>query len=240
MSAARVASRGNDLELYERHAESWWDASSPAFRSLHAVNAHRLAVLCAWLGDSWTERVVADLGCGGGLLARPLAAAGARVVGVDASAASLAQARTHVAALFVRGDIRRTPLAAHSADVVLLADVLEHVPEVGAVLSEAARIVRPGGAVFVNTLNRTWQSRLLAIHVAEGLALVPRGTHAHELFIQPDELAREAARHGLVLEALAGESVDVPATVRRWAITLRASSNTSVGYSALLRKARGS
>ncbi len=234
---ARATLRGNDLELYERHAESWWDASAPAFRSLHAVNAHRLNVLRGWLGESWSGRVVADLGCGGGLLARPLAAAGARVIGVDASAASLRQARAMVDGVFVRADVRRTPLADASVDVVLLADVLEHVGDVGAVLREAARIVRPGGAVFVNTLNRTWKSKFLAIGVAEGLELIPRGTHAHELFVTPDELARESWRSGLALEALGGESVELFATLRSWAISLRASSDTSVGYSALLRKA---
>ncbi len=236
MSAARVASSGNDLGLYERHAESWWDASAPAFRSLHSVNTHRLGVLRGWLGDDWTSRVVADLGCGGGLLARPLAEAGARVIGVDASAASLAQARAHVDGLFVRADIRRVPLTDCSVDVVLLADVLEHVSDVGAVLREAARIARSGGAVFVNTLNRTWRSKLLAIQLAEGLELIPRGTHSHAMFIEPDELARAAWRSGLGLEALAGESLDLPATLRRWAVTLRPSQDIRVGYSALLRR----
>jgi 2-polyprenyl-6-hydroxyphenyl methylase/3-demethylubiquinone-9 3-methyltransferase len=237
MTSARASrSAGNDLELYERNAGSWWDARSPAFRSLHAVNDHRLRVLHNWLGERFEGRVVADFGCGGGLLALPLSQSGARVVGIDLSAASLAQAREHVAGAFVRADAQRAPLADASVDVVLLADVLEHVPDSAAVLREAARVLRPGGAAFVNTLNRTWRARLLAVQLAEGVRLIPPGTHAAELFIRPDELAQRAWSCGLSLEALQGESVNLLRTVRTWAISLRPSADVSVGYSALLRK----
>lgn len=234
--AARFATKGNDLELYERHAGEWWNPRSAPFRSLHSVNEHRLSVLRAWLGGRFDGRVVADLGCGGGLLARPLAEAGARVVGLDLSAASLAQAKARVRGGFLRADALALPLAAHSVDIVLLADVLEHVADRRRVLREAARVLRPGGVAFVNTLNRTWKARVLAVQLAEGVRLIPRGTHDAELFVRPDELARDAWSAGLVLEALQGESVDVLRTLRRWAIALRASGDTSVGYSALLRK----
>jgi len=237
MTSARVSrTTGNDLELYERYAGSWWDARSPAFRSLHAVNEHRLRVLRGWLGECFDRLVVADFGCGGGLLARPLAESGARVLGLDLSAASLVQAREHVSGSFVRADAQRAPLADASVDVVLLADVLEHVPDCTAVLREAARVLRPGGAAFVNTLNRTWRARLLAVQLAEGVRLIPPGTHAAELFIRPDELAQRAWNCGLSLEALQGESVNLLRTLRSWAISLRPSADVSVGYSALLRK----
>lgn len=226
----------NDLGLYERNAADWWDANSATFRSLHGVNAHRLSVLRKWIGIDLAGRTVVDLGCGGGLLAKPLADAGARVFGCDLSLASVAQAREHVRGLFVNADALRTPLANDCAEIVLLADFLEHVEHPIDALREAARLVRAGGVVFVNTLNRTYRSRMLAVRVAEGVRLVPRGTHDARLFVRPDDLARAAWRAGLVLEALQGESLNVFKTLRTWAVSLRPSNDLSVGYSALLRK----
>ncbi len=226
----------NDLGLYESHAADWWDANSATFRSLHGVNEHRLRVLREWIGVELAGRVVVDLGCGGGLLAKPLAEAGARVFGCDLSLGSLAQARKHVKGVFVNADALRTPLVAECADIVLLADVLEHVESPAEALREASRLLRPGGVVFVNTLNRTYRSRMLAVRLAEGVRLVPRGTHDARLFVRPDDLARAAWRSGLVLEALQGESINVLKTLRTWAVSLRPSGDLSVGYSALLRK----
>lgn len=226
----------NDLDLYERHAAHWWDPSHAAFRSLHSVNELRVSLVREWLGSELAGARVVDLGCGGGLMTAALRALGARPVGLDRSRGSLASAREHVAAPFVRADIAHTPLASGCADAVLLADVLEHVPQRSAVLAEAARLLRAGGACFVSTLNRTARARWLAVHVAEGVGLIPRGTHAPELFVTPDELRREAYDAGLALEHLQGERVCVWPTLRRRAIVLARGDDVSVAYSALLRK----
>lgn len=244
--------QANDLSIYERHAGEWWDPRSAAFRSLHSVNEFRTELLCEWLGGAGARalagQVVVDLGCGGGLLAAPLLAAGARVVGVDRSLGSLRAATARLgtdsplrapatpAGCFVHGDLLQAPLADRSADLVLLADVLEHVDSVAAALGEAARLLRAGGLLYVNTINRTWRARLLAVEVAERLALVPRGTHDARKFVAPAELRLAAARHGLRLLRTQGESVDLLRTARRWAIALRRSEDLSIGYSALLVK----
>jgi 2-polyprenyl-6-hydroxyphenyl methylase / 3-demethylubiquinone-9 3-methyltransferase len=227
----------NDLTIYERHANEWWDERSPTFRSLHTVNEFRVALLEDWLGSELDRRIVVDLGCGGGLLARPLASAGARVVGIDTSPRSLRAASEKVGHRFVCADALRTPLASGSADVVLLADVIEHLADPSAALREAARLLRRGGVCFVSTINRTRRAKWLAVRLAEGIGLMPRGTHDSELFITPDELRVRARACGLELEALQGESIDLWRTVRRWAITLERSADLSVGYSALFCKA---
>jgi 2-polyprenyl-6-hydroxyphenyl methylase/3-demethylubiquinone-9 3-methyltransferase len=226
----------NDLSIYERRAAEWWDPRSPAFRSLHAVNEFRVELLREWLGPRLERVTIVDFGCGGGLLAEPLVRAGARVIGIDLSRASLRVASEHVGARFVCADLLRAPLADSTADVVLLADVLEHVAGVGSVLREVSRLLRPGGACYVNTINRTARAKWLAVRLAEGVGLVPRGTHDPELFVDPGTLRDEAARHALALERIQGESVDLLRTARRWAISLRRSDDLSVGYSALLRK----
>lgn len=231
----------NDLDLYERNADRWWDRDGHTFRSLHAVNDFRLALLREWFAGRLEGLRVADLGCGGGLLAVPLIREdGARLVGVDIGAASVAAARSRGGPRFVRGDVLRVPLAADAFDLVLLSDVVEHVSDAARALREASRVLVPGGSLYVSTLNRTRRAKRLAVDLAEGIGLVPRGTHDAEMFVEPEHLAREGAAVGLALERLQGEAVDVWRTLRRWAITLRKSDDVSVTYSALFRKERPS
>jgi len=230
--------RRNDLDLYERQAGDWWDERSRAFRSLHGVNRFRAGLVAEWFGERLRGAHVVDLGCGGGLLAHSMLAGGARVVGVDLSLASLRAAREKLDGprLFVQGDAGRAPVRTGCADIVLLADVLEHMSEPESALREAARLLRPGGLAYVNTINRSWRARLLAVTVAEGLGLVPRGTHDPALFIRPSELQLAAERAGLSVLRVQGEAPDLLRTVRRWTIELTKSASTAVIYSALLEK----
>jgi 2-polyprenyl-6-hydroxyphenyl methylase/3-demethylubiquinone-9 3-methyltransferase len=233
----------NDLTIYESHAREWWNPRSPWFRSLHGVHEYRSALLDEWLGARLRAATVVDLGCGGGLLAEPLARAGARVVGVELGHASVAAARAHLheAAAdgrldYVRADALRAPLADGCADVVVIADVLEHVPSWRAAIAEAARLLRPGGLLYANTINRTWWARLLAVVVAESIGLVPRGTHDHRLFIRPDELVADAKERGLALVRLCGERPRLWRTLRTRAIHLAPAQSTRLAYSVLFEK----
>jgi 2-polyprenyl-6-hydroxyphenyl methylase / 3-demethylubiquinone-9 3-methyltransferase len=232
--------RRNDLDLYERRAGDWWDERSHAFRSLHGINRFRAQLVGEWLGEHLNGARVVDLGCGGGLLAQSLLAGGASVVGIDLSHASVRAAREHLGgnSLFAQGDACKAPLSSGCADIVLLADVLEHLPAPDAALHETARLLRPGGMAYVNTINRGWRARLLAVTVAEGLGLVPRGTHDPALFIRPEELERSAERAGMHLVRIQGEAPDLIRTVRRWTIELSKSASQAVTYSALLEKRR--
>jgi 2-polyprenyl-6-hydroxyphenyl methylase/3-demethylubiquinone-9 3-methyltransferase len=230
----------NDLTLYDRHAEGWWDAGDRAFASLRSVNEFRLAWLRRNLPGGFAGMRVADLGCGGGLLAVPLAAEGAAVAGVDLSQGSLLAARAQARgqAWFARADMGRCPLAGDGFDLVLLADVLEHVPDWRAPLAEAARLLRAGGVIYVNTINRTRRARWLAVALAEGLGFLPRGTHDPDLFVPPAELRAAADALGLRSVALAGEAPALVATLRARAIRLRPSRSLAVAYAALFAKER--
>lgn len=216
----------------------WWDPACRAFASLRSVSAFRLELLRAWL-PGCGRGVVVDLGCGGGLLAVPLAQSGARVLGVDVSPIALREmAAQRVAGVQpVLCGLTAVPLAGACSDLVLLADVLEHLApgDVAPAVAEAARLLRPGGHLFVNTIARTWRARLLAITLGEGLGYVPRGTHQFERFVQPAELDAAANRAGFVRLHRIGESVRLFATLRRGAIALRRSRDFGVGYAALYR-----
>ncbi|MCY2958809.1 MAG: bifunctional 2-polyprenyl-6-hydroxyphenol methylase/3-demethylubiquinol 3-O-methyltransferase UbiG [Planctomycetota bacterium] len=226
----------NDLDLYEREAHQWWDACSHPFRSLHAVNEYRKGILTEWFGNWHPGRSVIDLGCGGGLLSKFFVDGGARVAGLDVSRASVRVAKGRLAAGFAQGDVQRAPFADGCADIVLLSDVLEHVARPAVALSECARILRPGGMCFVSTLNRTLRARMLGVWLAEGIGLVPRGTHDADMFVKPAELYGWGSDCGLALEELRGESIDIARTIRRWTVSVRRGNDCSITYSALLRK----
>ena len=223
-------------QLFDR--EGWWDPRCRAFASLRSASALRLSLLGRWLGVRWHGRTVVDLGCGGGLLAVPLAEAGARVVGVDLAPRALQDARRRQASSFqpIVADLGSVPLATACADVVLLADVLDHVADPAAAVREAARLLRPAGSLFVNTIHRTLRSRLFAIVLGEGLGFIPRGTHVWSQFVRPDELERMATAVGLVRRELTGESPRLLRTVATGAVVLCESRTLAVGYAALYGK----
>jgi 2-polyprenyl-6-hydroxyphenyl methylase/3-demethylubiquinone-9 3-methyltransferase len=208
------------------------------------VKAYPLRALERRWGARLDGLHLVDLGCGGGLLSLPLAERGACVTGIDLSGASLQAAdaeakRRGLAFRSATADLAQTPLADGCADLVVLSDVLEHVTPPRGAIDEAARLLKPGGRMYVNTINRTWRARVLAIWLAEGLRFVPPGTHDARLFVRPSELRQMAEDAGLRVESLAGEAPRLLATLRSRAIELRPSRSLAVGYGAFLSKEVG-
>ncbi len=212
MSASPNASAANvdpgELRKFDALAARFWDAHGE-FRPLHLLNPVRAQFIAARV--PLAGRRVLDVGCGGGLLAESLARAGAQVTGIDLAPGMIEAARLHAAAsgLVIDYHVSAAEALAQQApaayDVVTCMEMLEHVPAPAATMVTLARLVRPGGAVFVSTLNRNLKSFLLAIVAAEYLLrLIPRGTHEYERLIQPAELARWGRAAGLDLAGTAG------------------------------------
>jgi 2-polyprenyl-6-hydroxyphenyl methylase/3-demethylubiquinone-9 3-methyltransferase len=194
-----------NLDYFGGMDELWWDPAGPA-RVLHAMNPARLDFYLAALGEA-PGRLVLDAGCGGGLVAKGLAAAGARVVGVDRLPACLLVARRAVPDRFqpAAATLERLPFADASFDAVVAADVLEHVPDLPAAVAELTRVLRPGGSFLFDTINRTAWAWVTALFGAERLlGLVPKGTHDWRLFIRPAELDELLRGEGLAAVATAG------------------------------------
>lgn len=226
----------NDLSIYDLHAGDWKDSDSRAFRSLHSIQAWRLQGLLARMGRSSLGTVV-DVGCGGGILAEPLASHADELLALDRSERSLdAFTGRSDRVKRIRADARRLPLRDASADLVLLADVLEHVEDWPVVIEEAARVVKPGGHVYVSTINRGRRATLVAVHLAESLGYVPRGTHDPALFVRPGELIATCEECGLREPDMAGERPRLLSTIRQRRIVLTSSKSLAVSYSALFRK----
>jgi 2-polyprenyl-6-hydroxyphenyl methylase / 3-demethylubiquinone-9 3-methyltransferase len=209
-AASGAAGNADNAELgkFDALASRFWDVRGE-FRPLHLLNPVR-ARFVAERATLAGARVL-DVGCGGGLLAEALAHAGAKVTAIDLAPGMIEVARLH--ALEQKLDIDYRVVAAEavasaepgSFDVVTCMEMLEHVPEPAQMVATLATLVRPGGAVFISTLNRNLKSFLLAIVGAEYLTnLIPRGTHEYERLIRPAELARWARSAGLTLRELAG------------------------------------
>lgn len=230
-----------DLTYYDIYGHRWWHPRSKRFATLQGLNAVRLQLIDRWIGGL-AGKVVIDAGCGGGLLSVPLAQQGARVIGCDLSPRSVRTARDQRAGgAWLAADITRMPVATGCADVVLLADVLEHIPQPLAALREAHRCLRLGGVIYANTLNATHRARILAVVIGEGLGFVPRGTHDWRLFIDDGGLCRAAARIGLRPREKIGARPAVGASlwslVQGRGLRFRTTTDTSVEYSVLLEKA---
>jgi 2-polyprenyl-6-hydroxyphenyl methylase / 3-demethylubiquinone-9 3-methyltransferase len=197
-----------EIAKFEALAERWWDPGSE-FRPLHDINPLRLNYI--------NERValkgkkVIDIGCGGGLVSEGMARLGATVTGIDLGEAPLAVARLHAQQEGVDIEylnITAEEVAAERAgqyDAVTCLEMLEHVPDPGAVIAACAKLVKPGGQVFFSTINRNPKAFALAIVGAEYiLRLLPRGTHEYAKLIKPSELAGWARDAGLQLQDTCG------------------------------------
>jgi 2-polyprenyl-6-hydroxyphenyl methylase/3-demethylubiquinone-9 3-methyltransferase len=200
------------------------------------LNPVRLAYVEA--GAPLRGKRVLDVGCGGGLLSEAMARAGATVTGIDLGAATVEVAELHalesgLAVRYLRESAEQHAIAnAGAYDVVTCMEMLEHVPEPSSVMDALRTLVKPGGDVFVSTINRNLKAYLLAIVGAEYvLNLLERGTHTYERFIRPSELARCARKAGLMVVDIAGLEYD---PIRE---TARQSANVDVNYMMHLQRA---
>jgi 2-polyprenyl-6-hydroxyphenyl methylase/3-demethylubiquinone-9 3-methyltransferase len=201
-----------EIGKFDAIAHRFWDPAGD-FRPLHLINPVRTAYIagrCELAGAR-----VLDIGCGGGLLCEALQMRGARVTGIDLAPTMIETARLHAAESAVAIDYQlrgAESLAAAepgSFDVVTCMEMVEHVPQPASIVTAIGALLRPGGAAFVSTLNRTPKSFAQAILAAEYLLrLIPRGTHEYERLVRPSELAQWARAAGLVLQDVSGLAFD--------------------------------
>jgi 2-polyprenyl-6-hydroxyphenyl methylase / 3-demethylubiquinone-9 3-methyltransferase len=202
----------DEVARFSQLARQWWDPHGP-MAALHKFNPVRLTYIRDRAAehfardparlDSLAGLRILDIGCGAGILCEPLARLGAAVVGADPSASNIAVARRHAAEAGLAIDYRESAAedlarTGEVFDVVLAMEVVEHVADVGLFVALTASLVKPGGLLFVATLNRTAKSFALAIVGAEYiLRWLPRGTHRWDKFVTPNELDIAIVQGGL-------------------------------------------
>ena len=225
-----------DNDVYDRLGESWWDEASP-LNILHgSITPGRFAyfrdVLIRQFGAGPAGLRALDIGCGGGFLAEEFAALGCQVTGVDPSPVSIGAARAHAAGRGLHIDYRvgvgeELPVPDAAFDVACCCDVLEHVSDVDRVITETARVLRPGGLYLFDTVNRTRTSKLLAIKAMQQwplTRLTDVAFHDWDMFITPAELAAVLDRRGLAL----GETTGLGARAKPFAV-LRSLASARLG-----------
>ena len=208
MSEFRQNVDAAEVAKFDALASRWWDPDGE-FRPLHEINPLRLD----WIRQyaDLNGHSVVDIGCGGGILAESMAAAGADVTGIDMAEGPLAVARLHQVESGASVDYRQSTaeeLAAANAgqyDIVTCLEMLEHVPSPAQIIASIHTLLRPGGLAFFSTINRNPKSFIFAIVGAEYvLKLLPAGTHEYRKFIRPSELDSWARDAGLELKASIG------------------------------------
>jgi 2-polyprenyl-6-hydroxyphenyl methylase/3-demethylubiquinone-9 3-methyltransferase len=212
-----------EVDYYHQFAQLWWDKSGP-FWPLHRRNKLRLsyirAKLCEHFGLAEGDEqplqglTVLDVGCGGGILAESLAKLGARVSGIDVVERNIAIARHHsenagLEISYQLGTVESLAQGGARFDVVLNMEVVEHVTGLEGFMEASCSLLKPGGMMFVATINRTLIAWLVAIVGAEYiLRWMPRGTHRLGMFRKPAEIRRLLANNGLTVKDLVGVGVN--------------------------------
>ena len=224
-----------ELAKFSELAHRWWDPESE-FKPLHQINPLRLDWIAGRAALAGAR--VLDVGCGGGILSDAMARRGADVLGIDLADKPLKVAQLHALEA-------QTPSVAYRLvavetladeqparyDVVTCMEMLEHVPDPQSVVTACARLLRPGGVLFLSTLSRNLKAFLYAIVGAEYLlGLLPKGTHEYARFLRPSELAQGCRGAGIDVEESCG--LEYNPITRRYALT----DDTSVNYMLYCRK----
>jgi 2-polyprenyl-6-hydroxyphenyl methylase/3-demethylubiquinone-9 3-methyltransferase len=231
-ASAATTIDSTEIAKFNAMAEAWWDPHGD-FKPLHILNPTRIAFIRDLAarhfgrdarGETPLEGLtLCEIGCGGGLLTEPMRRLGAEVTGIDPSARNIGIARSHAEA----GGIKITYLQCaaedmverrESFDIVLAMEVVEHVANIDLFIASCAQLVKPGGLVFLATLNRTAKAFAFAIVGAEYvMRWLPRGTHDWRKFVKPSELAHPLRRAGLSIEQLTGVTYNPLAD--RWSLS---------------------
>jgi len=208
-----------EIERFSRIAGEWWDPTGK-FAPLHRLNPVRIGYIRDRAAAHWKRDALSglplhglsllDIGCGGGLLSEPMARLGARVTGVDAAPRNVAVAALHAEKQGLEIDYRQgaaEALADSGArfDIVLALEIVEHVADVPLFLKSCGRLVKPGGLLFLSTLNRTAKAWALAIAGGEYiLRWLPRGTHDWKKFLKPSEVVNGLSAGGIEAQEIVG------------------------------------
>jgi 2-polyprenyl-6-hydroxyphenyl methylase/3-demethylubiquinone-9 3-methyltransferase len=205
-----------EIARFSAVADEWWDEHGK-FAPLHRINPLRIK----WIRERSASigPTLLDIGCGGGLVAEPMARLGMQVTAIDASERNIKVATLHAEKMGLDIDYRCTSAEEMNEqfDVVLALEIIEHVVDIPAFVAATCKLLKPGGRIFYSTINRTAKSYALAIVGAEYvLRWVPKGTHTWSKFVKPHELVRELEKNGIVVDDMRGMVMN-PLTFKwRW------------------------
>lgn len=195
----------NEVAKFKALSKSWWDKDGE-LKTLHDINPARLAFI-----EKFTplrNKRILDVGCGGGILSESMAKKGGLVTGLDVEESSIEIAKQHALESSIKIHYILQNIETFEDkpfDVITSMEMLEHVSNPELVIENCARLLKPGGLLFLSTINRTLQAYLLIILAAEYLFnIIPKKTHEYAKFIKPSELATVIRQNGLEVLELKG------------------------------------
>ncbi|MEK6726768.1 MAG: bifunctional 2-polyprenyl-6-hydroxyphenol methylase/3-demethylubiquinol 3-O-methyltransferase UbiG [Deltaproteobacteria bacterium] len=218
----------SETEKFNKYGRDWWNPEGGMF-ALHMINKLRFDYFISTLGDV-SGRSIVDIGCGGGLLSEEFAKRGVRVTGIDLSPTAIDAAREHAEKSGLSIDYRNCAIKelidkGESFDIVICAEMLEHVDDLKSTIRESAALLRNGGHYLFETINKTLKAKFLAVFMAENvLNFVARGTHDYNKFIKPSTLVNMLRENGIGVKEIKGMSFDI---LNR---EFRMSNSTDVNY----------
>ncbi|PIQ42937.1 MAG: bifunctional 3-demethylubiquinol 3-O-methyltransferase/2-polyprenyl-6-hydroxyphenol methylase [Gammaproteobacteria bacterium CG11_big_fil_rev_8_21_14_0_20_46_22] len=218
----------NEVKKFDAMASKWWDPKGPC-KPLHDLNPHRVRFIEEQV--KLADKNVLDVGCGGGILSESLAVKGANTTAIDLSKQAIDVAKLHALDSGLNIDYHCTSVETFAEkhpeqfDIITCMELLEHVPNPDDFVKHLAKLLKPGGQIFLSTLNRNPKAYLTAILGAEYLLKVlPRGTHDYQKFITPAELSAMLRKANIEIKVLKGMRYN-PFTKR-----FSLSDNISVNY----------
>ena len=203
-----------EIKKFNQLAEKWWDTTGP-MAPLHGLNSLRAPFIHETLGSARIDKPpmdILDVGCGAGILAESMASLGYHVVATDPATKNIEIAKSHAQQMGLSIDYHEgliESLDLKTFDAILVMEVVEHVPDVQQLLSECIKRLKPGGHLFVATINRTLASFVTAIVGAEYVfRMLPKGTHAWHKFVKPEEIISPLIQDSMTLVKESGISVN--------------------------------
>jgi 2-polyprenyl-6-hydroxyphenyl methylase / 3-demethylubiquinone-9 3-methyltransferase len=216
-----------DNQLYNANGDIWWKPDTVLYLLKTSINPWRVGYSSRIIQQSGIDpkgKTALEVGCGGGILTEEICKMGFTTTGIDPSEESLRTASNHakeggLSIQYDKGTGEHLPYGDHSYDCIFCCDVLEHVQDLPKVISEFSRVLKPGGILFYDTLNRTFISKLVAIKIWQEWkrwAFMPPNLHVWEMFIKPAEIKELLAANGLEWKEHKGSSpnVSIPTMLR--------------------------